>query len=420
MHGTLASSNYGGAWTAGKIYILKGALMKKYQSAALSVMTSALAVAFSLSLAACSSSEQDAKPAPQKVSAQKAEPPTSIYREPPPGAPPVEPLPEQQPPSSPVVPPPGAEAQSPPAGQDDFIVSVNGEKLTTAEVDAMLQSQMDSISKQVPPEQKEQVKAQLAQMKDKWRDQLSDYFIQKTVLAQEADRLKITVTDDEVNAQIKEYEKQIPPDTTLEDMLKQQGVTMEKLRKDIRNILKAKKLMDSQIKTGTAPTDEDIKKYFDLNKAKFDEPEKTHARHILIKTASTDDDAAKKEKRAKIEAIRKKITAGGDFAEIAKANSECPSKEKGGDLGSFARGQMVKPFEDAAFSQKIKEIGPVIETQFGYHIIQVLERTSAKSKKLEDVKPQITKTLKEQNKQKAIKDYIDGLIKKATIVYGKK
>ena len=80
---------------------------------------------------------------------------------------------------------------------------------------------------------------------------------------------------------------------------------------------------------------------------------------------------------------------------------------------------MVKPFEDAAFSQKISEIGPVVETQFGYHIIQVLERTPAKTKKLEDVKPEIIKSLQEQNKQKAIKDYIDGLIKKATIIYGK-
>lgn len=383
--------------------------MKKYLSATLSVTACALAVLISLSLAACSSSEQDAKPASQKADMPKAAPDV---------APSPAVLPEEQP-LPPGIEPPGADAKPAAAGKDDFIVSVNGEKLTTAEVDAMLQSQMESITKQVPPEQKEQVKAQLAQMKDKWRQQLSDYFIQKTVLAQEADRLKITVSDDEVNAQIKEYEKQVPPDTTLEEMLKQQGVTMEKLRSDIKNILKAKKLLDSQVNTVPAPTDEDIEKYFDLNKSKFDEPEKTHARHILIKTASTDDDAAKKNKRDKIEKIRKKLLAGGDFADIAKENSECPSKEKGGDLGSFARGQMVKPFEDAAFSQKINDIGPVVETQFGYHIIQVLERTQAKSKTLEDVKPQIAKTLTDQNKQKAIKDYIDGLIKKAAIVYGK-
>ena len=380
-------------------YFLKGVLMKKHLTAYPSVFAFAIALAFALSLVACSASENDKKPAEQKVDKPKVE--------------------------APKTPAPAADAKPAPAdkpsteGKDDFVVQVNGEKLTTAEVEGMLKSQMESISKQVPPEQMEQVKAQLGQMKDKWRQQLSDYFIQKTVLAQEADKQNISVTDEDVNAQLKEYEQQIPPGTKLEDMLKQQGVTMEKLRSDIKNILKAKKLMDAQVKAGAAPTDADIASYFELNKTKFDEPEKTHARHILIKTTSTDTEAVKKEKRAKIDALRKKLVAGGDFAKIAKESSDCPSKEKGGDLGSFAKGQMVKPFEDAAFTQKINDIGPVVETQFGFHIIQVLERTPAKSKKLEEVKPEIIKSLQEQNKQKAIKDYIDGLIKKATIVYGK-
>lgn len=389
--------------------------MKKYLPASLSVIACAIALAFALSLVACSSSESDKKTADQKVGTPSAEGPKTAPA--PAEPPPPPPVPGKDEPGQ--APAPVADSKPSPGGQDDFIVSVNGEKLTTAEVEAMLKSQMDSISKQVPPEQMEQVKAQLAQMKEKWRQQLSDYFIQKTVLAQEADKQKIVVTDDEVSAQLKEYEQQIPPGTKLEDMLKQQGVTMEKLRSDIKNILKAKKLMDTQIKAGAAPTDEDIAKYFELNKTKFDEPEKTHARHILIKTTTADDEAAKKTKRAKIDDIRKKLVAGGDFAKIAKESSDCPSKEKGGDLGSFAKGQMVKPFEDAAFTQKINEIGPVVETQFGYHIIQVLERTAAKSKKLEEVKPEIIKSLQEQNKQKAIKDYIDGLIKSATIVYGK-
>jgi peptidyl-prolyl cis-trans isomerase C len=361
--------------------------MKKYYAAAMTVIALAVAVAFAMSLVACSSSENDKQPPAQKVETPKA-------------------------------PAPKADAK-PAEGKDDFIVQVNGEKLTVAEVDAMLEGQMASISKQVPPEQMEQVKSQLEQMKGKWRQQLSDYFIQKTVLAQAADKQNIVVTDDEVNAQLKEYEQQVPPGTKLEDMLKQQGVTIEKLRADIKSILKAKKLMDSQVVTGPAPSDADIKNYFDLNKSKFDEPEKVHARHILVKTSPTDNETVKKANKAKIDGIRKKLVAGGDFAKIAQESSDCPSKAKGGDLGTFAKGQMVKPFEDAAFSQKVNEISPVVETQFGYHIIQVQEHLQAKSKTLDDVKPEIIKTLQEQNKQKAVKDYIEGLKSKATIVYGK-
>ena len=70
---------------------------------------------------------------------------------------------------------------------------------------------------------------------------------------------------------------------------------------------------------------------------------------------------------------------GDDFAEIARKNSDCPSKEVGGDLNFIRKGQTVKPFEDAAFSQKKNAIGPVITTEYGYHIIQVLDRKPAKT-----------------------------------------
>jgi parvulin-like peptidyl-prolyl isomerase len=98
------------------------------------------------------------------------------------------------------------------------------------------------------------------------------------------------------------------------------------------------------------------------------------ARHILVKAAENDGDAARAESKRVAEQIRKQIVDGAGFADMAAKHSDCPSKQKGGDLGSFGRGQMVKPFEDAAFSQKENAIGPVVETSFGYHIIQVIER----------------------------------------------
>jgi hypothetical protein len=99
------------------------------------------------------------------------------------------------------------------------------------------------------------------------------------------------------------------------------------------------------------------------------------ARHILFMVKPDDGDNAKAEKRQKAEALRKAIMAGADFAKMAKEHSDCPSKRAGGDLGSFKQGMMVKPFEEASFTSPIGVIGPVIETQFGYHIIEVLERT---------------------------------------------
>ena len=111
---------------------------------------------------------------------------------------------------------------------------------------------------------------------------------------------------------------------------------------------------------------------------------------------------SRRRKKTKAEELRKQLVAGADFAELAKKNSDCPSKESGGDLGTFTRGQMVKPFEDAAFSQEKNAIGPVVETDFGFHIIQVLEHLSPQIAKLDgEIKKQIQAFLERQKQQGA-------------------
>ena len=131
----------------------------------------------------------------------------------------------------------------------------------------------------------------------------------------------------------------------------------------------------------TKPTEKEISKFYADNKDKFTTPESVHVRHILVTIDAKDDEKTKAEKKAKIENLRKQIVDGADFAEIAKNNSDCPSKENGGDLGEIKKGQTVKPFEDAAFSQEINAIGPVVTTEFGHHIIQVLGHNPAKTVK---------------------------------------
>ena len=98
------------------------------------------------------------------------------------------------------------------------------------------------------------------------------------------------------------------------------------------------------------------------------------ARHILVAAKPNTGHAARAEKQRVAEKIRKQLADGADFAKMARMHSDCPSKQRGGDLGTFKKGQMVKAFEHAAFTQKVNAVGPVVETQFGYHIVQVTER----------------------------------------------
>ncbi|MBI5549497.1 MAG: ankyrin repeat domain-containing protein [Deltaproteobacteria bacterium] len=108
-------------------------------------------------------------------------------------------------------------------------------------------------------------------------------------------------------------------------------------------------------------------------------PETVTASHILIMTRPSDTADERAAKKARAEAVRQRLLAGEDFARLARETSDCPSKEQGGDLGEFRRSAMVKPFADAAFSQAAGAIGPVVETQFGYHIIKVNRRNLAEA-----------------------------------------
>ena len=214
--------------------------------------------------------------------------------------------------------------------------------------------------------------------------------------------------------------KSLPENVTFEDALKASGITLEFLKNDITFKLMVNKLFEANVKETPPPTDAELKEFYEQNKKSFEIPESVQARHILIKCSKDEDEKARAEKRARAEELRKQLAKDADFAKIAAENSDCPSKNQGGSLGSFERGRMVKEFEDAAFSQKVMEIGPVVETSFGFHIIQVQTHTPASQKSFDEVKEQIKNHLEQQNKNTAVRDYIEKLKSTATIVYAKK
>jgi len=151
-------------------------------------------------------------------------------------------------------------------------------------------------------------------------------------------------------------------------------------------------------------TDKQVQDYFAANAAKFGPPEERTASHILISAAEGDANA-RKQARAKAEAILAAIRkAPGTFADVAKRESQDQgSAQAGGSLGSFGRGMMVKPFEDAAFSMKVGEIGNLVETQYGFHIIR-LDDIKSSVPTLAGVRQQVEEELRKQQAQKQFAD----------------
>ncbi len=147
---------------------------------------------------------------------------------------------------------------------------------------------------------------------------------------------------------------------------------------------------------GIKISDEEAKSYYDKNNNEFMTSEMVKARHILIRPDVTDKDtaAAREAARKKAEGILAKVQAGGDFAKLAKENSDDPgSYKQGGDLGWFQRGVMIKPFEQAVFSMKKGEVSGLVETEFGFHIIKLEDRKDAELKPFKDVEAGIKKKL---------------------------
>jgi peptidyl-prolyl cis-trans isomerase D len=140
----------------------------------------------------------------------------------------------------------------------------------------------------------------------------------------------------------------------------------------------------------------ELRKAYEANKDKYRTPERVHVRHILVSTMNKPKEEVPK-LEAKAADLLKQIKSGGDFAELAKKNSDDPgSAPKGGDLDWVVRGQMVKPFEDATFSLKPKETSNLVKTDYGYHIVQVLEKQDARLKPFDEVKADLASGLKKQ------------------------
>lgn len=154
-----------------------------------------------------------------------------------------------------------------------------------------------------------------------------------------------------------------------------------------------------------AITDKEIEDFYKVHKDHFTTPPTVRASHILV------------EDLEKAQEIYNKIVNGADFSLEAKKNSTCPSKNKGGDLGNFSRGQMVKEFEDAAFSMNVGDISKPIKTEFGYHIIKLTGKNPSKEVSLEDAKDHIIKDIRRQKEQDIYRDKINLLKAKYDIKY---
>lgn len=197
--------------------------------------------------------------------------------------------------------------------------------------------------------------------------------------------------------------------------LAQQELTEKDLRELIRRNAFIENHIEQTIASKVKVTEQEAKEFYDKNPETFTMPEQVRASHILITVEPKASDADKKKARTKAADLLKQVKAGADFGKLAQDNSGCPSSKQGGDLGYFSKGQMVKPFEDAAWALKPGEVSGVVETQFGYHIIKLTEKRSKDKMPFPALKGRIEESLKQRKISEQVNAVIDAAKKAAKI-----
>ncbi|MBF8983633.1 peptidylprolyl isomerase [Lutibacter sp. B2] len=201
---------------------------------------------------------------------------------------------------------------------------------------------------------------------------------------------KVTIDEKEVEKQYTVYQENIKNQEEFKKFLEENKIDEASIKEQIRTELYVKKFQDEVIKELDL-TDEKIKKYYDEHISDYN-IEQVKASHILLK----------EEEKAKD--ILTKVKAGEDFAKLAKEFSEDKgSGQQGGDLGYFQRGMMVPEFEEVAFSLENGQISDLVKSQFGYHIIKVIDK-KVEVKEFEEVKDQIKETIMQETMMKKIEE----------------
>ncbi|MDM5332969.1 peptidylprolyl isomerase [Ureibacillus composti] len=233
-----------------------------------------------------------------------------------------------------------------------MIASVNGENITETELNEALTAQ--------------------------YGVEILDTLITEKIIELEAEKLELSVTEEEIQAEYEDYTTQYGDEETFLEVLSSYNMDEEDVKEDIKNYLLTIKVMEDYV----GITDEEIKTYFDENKTTYGQAAQVEASHILVENEET------------AQEVIEKLNAGEDFAELAKEYStDTATQEDGGNLGYFGKGEMEKAFENTAFAMEIDSISEPVETDYGFHIIKVTDKIEEQEAVFEDVKDTVYEDL---------------------------
>lgn len=297
-----------------------------------------------------------------------------------------------------------AEAAKPNTGK---VAEVNGTAINHEELDA----ELDSLRQRMLQQGKTLPNGQIEGIRRTLLDQLID----RRLLLLESKRKGISIDAHTIQSEMSKLINRFPNKKAFYDSLAASNTKEADLKRKIKEGMEIRKLIDLHIAPNISISESIAKQFYDQNPDLFTQNEQVRASHILIKLTPSADQAQKTKAKMVIEALQKQLKAGADFATLARENSQGPSNTKGGDLGFFGRGQMVPPFETAAFQLAKGEYSGIVRTRFGYHLIKLTDKKPANVVPFDAIQPKIRKHLAQKLKEEKLRDHMGLLRKNAKI-----
>lgn len=303
-----------------------------------------------------------------------------------------------------------AEASGTTYSPETVAAVVDGKPVTIADIDKELQRpEMAAFYQSVSKDPK---------MLTQLRAGILNSFVNKTLLLNAANESKL-VSDADVKKGLEDFVQQQGGKEKIEPVLKQRGMSWSQFESEMKEGMRIQTFIEKDLTKEVTVSDAELKKTFDAEPDRYGMPEKVRARHILLMSkpdAKPEEKAATKKKAEDLYAQASK--SGSDFAALATANSEDPgSKQNGGDLGFFGRGMMVPEFEKAAFETSVGQVSKPVETQFGYHIIKVEEKTAAEKADFTKVKDRIAQDMTMKERSRIVQEKLDAMRKSSRVVF---
>lgn len=239
-----------------------------------------------------------------------------------------------------------------------------------------------------------------------------DNIVMRTLVKTAYDRSGMVISQEEVDTAKNAIFGNMKNDEALAILLAENNMTIPQLEESLKlDIFRNRTLRDKIDAAMAAVTEETAKAYYDERlEREFTMPEGRMVSHILIRVAPDATEEARAEAKKKAEDVRKALLEGSDFASLARAVSECPSAQRGGDLGLIPTERKGDgPFDEAAFSQPVGEIGEVVESPVGFHVIKVTEEVQRTTLTYDEVKDQILNALKMQAQRAVGAEYVSQL-----------